>query len=298
MTDVNEMEIELVCAPSNRDGRDWQLPIKSIKKTATVDVNTFSRRLLTPNVVHQGSIGSCVGQSGRVVISDTEQNGNLDLSPMWIYKKAKKYDYWKGEDYEGTSISGACKALVKEGVCLESLWPYVPTEETHPELGAAEDAASRKIKSYYYVSVRDHKAIKNLLIKESLWVSLTLTDAFRGIRVDDDGMITPLDSDKAIGGHAVAIVGWTHINGELFWEIQNSWGTRWGDNGYCFISAKLLTHLSSSGAYSLVMNDEEHEERAIARRTPREMLRRVFNQWKTAAEDLYRWIKTKVLRRR
>ena len=33
-----------------------------------------------------------------------------------------------------------------------------------------------------------------------------------------------------IGGHAVLIVGW----GPGYWEVQNSWGTEWGENGGFF----------------------------------------------------------------
>jgi cathepsin B len=33
-----------------------------------------------------------------------------------------------------------------------------------------------------------------------------------------------------IGGHAVLIVGW----GEDYWEVQNSWGSDWGENGGFF----------------------------------------------------------------
>ena len=37
---------------------------------------------------------------------------------------------------------------------------------------------------------------------------------------------------QPVGGHAVEITGWGIQNGIPYWQIKNSWGTEWGDNGY------------------------------------------------------------------
>ncbi|KAJ8933055.1 hypothetical protein NQ318_000810 [Aromia moschata] len=36
---------------------------------------------------------------------------------------------------------------------------------------------------------------------------------------------------KALGGHAIRILGWGVENGTPYWIIANSWNSDWGDNG-------------------------------------------------------------------
>lgn len=37
---------------------------------------------------------------------------------------------------------------------------------------------------------------------------------------------------KALGGHAVKLIGWGVENGVKYWTIANSWNEDWGDKGF------------------------------------------------------------------
>lgn len=39
-------------------------------------------------------------------------------------------------------------------------------------------------------------------------------------------------SGRALGGHAIKVVGWGVEDGVAYWKVANSWNEDWGDNGF------------------------------------------------------------------
>lgn len=235
---------------SDPDPKDW---IHDSKITKSIDLESFSRRKICPKVKDQGRIGSCVGHSGRVVYGSADIFQKEEPSPMWIYKAGKKHDVWEGEDYSGTSIRGASKALQKEGCCFERFWPYVDTESTVAKEGARLDASYKKISSYFVIPCTDTDSIKSMLLDRPLWYAFMVHRHF--FSISSDGVVDSqkyLDSPKA-GGHAVALIGWKTINKKLYWEFQNSWGIFHGNLGCFFIEDVLFKKIiiNSIGPYYL-----------------------------------------------
>jgi len=268
---VDQTEYILNAVDGNVDGKDWMYPETATSSRSKSSIPTsareaFSRRKFTPRILDQGRLGSCVGQSGRVVFGGTPRNRPFDLSPMWIYRVAKMYDRWKGEDYSGSSITGGCKGLKAKGACLEKYWPYVEDETTDPKEGADSDAEVRKIHAYYRVDINKTETIKDLLVNESLWFSFIVYKDF--YKTGSDGLVPVENHTKSQkrGGHAVTMIGWKHINGELYWECQNSWSARWGNKGYFFLKDSLLKEILQSGPYYLVTRDEENKRLADERK--------------------------------
>lgn len=247
-----------------RDGdpenNDYILPPQSarfLSKTFSKNLpKQFSRRDQTPEVLDQGTLPSCVGFATTLVLEDSLQYRGMNLSPMWVYKKSKNYEEWEDNYYEGTSISAACKALKKEGVCVEELWPYSSSEDTYPLGAAYVDAPTRKIHSYYKILPQQVNTIKEVLQNQSLICSIVVNDNF--INTKRDGFVQNynyFETERSFG-HALALIGWKEIDGNLFWEFQNSWGVDYGDNGYCFIKADLFSQICMGGVYFLVTNKE------------------------------------------
>lgn len=62
-------------------------------------------------------------------------------------------------------------------------------------------------------------------------------------------------SHKALGGHAIKIVGWGVEGGVKYWKVQNSWNPYWGEGGYfrivrgadeCGIESQVVANSPSS----------------------------------------------------
>ena len=225
------------------DERDWELKEEMIANSENINLQEFSRRYLTPPVKNQGGIGSCVGHSGRVVYGDTLDFDGKEPSAMWIYKKGKIHDPFPGEDYSGTTIKGACRGLIKEGCCEEKFWPYLDDEDAPMLEGAAENAAQHKIDSYYVIPKQNHDLIKKTLLQETLWTSIKVNYEF--YYTPKSGIVNTekyLASSSA-GGHAIAMTGWKIIDGELYWEFQNSWGKSFGNDGFFYLESSLYEQI-------------------------------------------------------
>ena len=190
-------------------------------------------------VLNQGSEGACTGYglatvvhyllSTRKVVADCEP-----VSARMLYELAKRYDEWPGENYSGSSARGAMKGWHKHGVCSEMLWESRVTKSNKSQfqgLNAARtaDALRRPLGAYYRVNHKDIVAMHAALAE--VGILYATADVHAGWEdVEADGIIE--FSPKVLGGHAFAIVAYDFGG---FW-IQNSWGPKWGKDGFARIS--------------------------------------------------------------
>lgn len=247
------------------DVPDSEFKVKQVRSKSSSFPSEYSRDIVVP-VFNQGSIGSCVGCSGKVVSTDPNFKG-IDLSALWLYKRAQVFDRWKGENYSGTSIIGACRALLQEGICQESYYPYSTRSSSKAKEGALNDALTRRISNFYTMNLRGNtEKIKELIQKQPLWTSFHVHDNFYDL--DSDGFLKDEDgylSSTKKGGHAVAIVGWTYKEGKLYWKFQNSWGKYWGKRGFFYMSDELYRKISKGIYYVSFTGDSSIKESFLSK---------------------------------
>lgn len=184
-------------------------------------------------ILDQGRQGACTGYGLATVahyLLRTRQYkpDSTDVSPQMFYDMARRYDEWAGADYEGSSCRGAMKGWYKHGICRNADWPAA---KAAPSLTAAlaQDASQRPLGAYFRVNHTDlvamHAAIAEVGV---LYASATVHAGWES--VDSKGRIAP--SATLLGGHAFAIVAYDE---DGFW-VQNSWGPKWGYQGFGHLS--------------------------------------------------------------
>ncbi len=176
-------------------------------------------------ILDQGSEGACTGFGLAAVINylNRERGTKTRVSARMLYKMARFYDEWEGEDYDGSSVRGAIKGWFKNGVCTEKSWPNAPTPGTADYLTRTRqlDALKFPLGAYYRVLPRRtdvHAALNEVGI---VYAS---AETHSGWNDPATGEINYRASYKPGGGHAFAIVGYTDEG----FIIQNSWGEDWG----------------------------------------------------------------------
>lgn len=189
-------------------------------------------------VLDQGSEGACTGYGLATVANYllTRRKVVPDPAPVsarMLYEMARRYDEWPGEEYSGSSARGAMKGWHKHGVCSEAEWRsnHGATKDKRGGLNDARtaDALRRPLGAYQRVNHKDLVAMHSALAEVGI-VYATAGVHAGWERVDKQGDI-PF-TDELAGAHAFAIVAY---DAQGFW-IQNSWGPRWGKDGFARIS--------------------------------------------------------------
>ena len=237
----------LAARPDTVDFRDRMYQTSLVEVPRSRPLEDYLR--LEIPILDQGNEGACTGFGLATVVhyllrtrtlsgSAAERRGergfNLQqASPHMLYRMARRYDEWAGEDDDGSSARGAMKGWHKHGVCANKEWPTAGngTSDALFTDKRARDALDRPLGGYLRVNHRDivamHAAIAEVgILFATAWVHAGWSD------VKADGRIDPAHDKGNEGGHAFAIVGY---DASGFW-IQNSWGPKWGRRGFCHVT--------------------------------------------------------------
>ncbi len=198
-------------------------------------------------ILDQGQEGACTGFGLACVVNYLRwRSGGMSeklesVSPRMLYKFARRYDEYEGENYDGSSCRGALKGWYHNGVCLESSWPYGTGDDALPVAGWDVDSIERTLGVYYRI---DPKAITDLqaAIVEvgAIFVSSYTHKGWEKVKTSakaptSHATLPVIDYDgkpSRSGGHAFALVGFNRTG----FIIQNSWGVNWGAGGFAVIS--------------------------------------------------------------
>jgi hypothetical protein len=130
--------------------------------------------------------------------------------------------------------------VLKNWGCKPMMWnPWLAcnTLESMNEFNLAL-ASNYKIKEFYGLELDDNiiKTMKEALYhKLPLTIGMGLTESFTKIENDKTGLWKPSDTEKIAGYHAMSIIGYDDIKFGGSFEVMNSYGASFGDNGFVWI---------------------------------------------------------------
>lgn len=205
------------------------------------DVPTkFDSRDKWPRCVHsirdQQECGSCWAFAASGVLSDRfciASGGSINtvLSPQDMVSCDSR-----DHGCDGGSMVNSWSYLTNTGIVPDSCFPYTSGRgsvsscpRTCPATGDSFSSQKKKAKNFYHVTSNiESEIMKNGPVEAGMSV-------YRDFYHYSTGVYSHIYGDY-MGGHAVKIVGWGSSGSTPYWIVANSWGTRWGMQGYFWIT--------------------------------------------------------------
>ena len=205
---------------------------------------------MTP-VEDQGNLNSCTanaiaGAYEYLIKKHTAKP--FDVSRLFIYYNARRRDGSQDED-EGSVIQYGMEGLKKYGACHEQLWPYDEDSVLEKPTGQSYSEAARfKALDMQLVGVDLDQWKKALAEGFPIVFGCVLFSSF-----DDcvkHGGLVPMPSANEVkrgehGRHAMLCVGYSDVDNVFI--VRNSWGSKWGVSGYCYMPYDYLMSKKLNG---------------------------------------------------
>lgn len=201
----------------------------------------------------QGQIGSCTANATCSAVElICESTAPRSLSRLFNYYCSRDRDNLLGQD--GATLRSAIKAAAKEGLPLEEVYPYLPDiRDDKPPQSVYDIAALTRLLKYERIVVDPSssemfqlwKAVKSAISDGyPVVVAMRIYEQFLSLKgktqAEQNYMGVMLWNQvypfNHIGNHALVVTGYS---GDTI-ELENSWGTSWGDNGMGYIAATTL----------------------------------------------------------
>ena len=189
-----------------------------------------------PPVYDQGQLGSCTANAiaGALQFDEIKENKNGQSTPsrLFIYYNERVIEGTVKSD-NGAQLRDGVKAVVRQGICRESVWPYnISRFAVKPPALAYKGAAKDKA-THYLRLTQVANQLKGCLASGYPFVfGFTVYQSFEGPDVAKTGIVPmPRPSEAVLGGHAVCAVGYDDAQQRFI--VRNSWGPGWGMKGYC-----------------------------------------------------------------
>lgn len=219
----------------------------------------FNLKAYTPDVLDQGDFSTCVGwstayymrtimQAKKLGLKQVEAINAIAFSPTYIFERVKRSTDQQCQI--GTSISDALDYMKKGGVATLKCAPYAcGNAYTNCDV----EAVNYKIEGYNTLfelpstaSTEEKIAsIKSALVESQNAVVIGMWIPSSFFKATEVWNVAPGENiEKAVGGHAMAVIGYDDTRGDGAFLIVNSWGKKWGSSGFVWVKYKNLVEFA------------------------------------------------------
>ena len=221
----------------------------------------------SPYAGDQGDYGTCVGwataYAARTISeslafnrTDRQQTSENVFSPIYVYKRIAN----DPTGQRGSYISDALNLMKNQGIVKQ-----LPAEKTmsfrNISISMFQDAQRYPISGYVRLfSVR--RGVAGTIAERVLPVKKSLSEGkpvIIGMNTPDSffkakDLWQPTESSgRDHGGHAMCVVGYDDDKYGGAFEVQNSWGDRWGNGGFTWITYRDFVSFVDE-AYEIIEN--------------------------------------------
>ncbi len=228
-------------APGERPDHDAEPTLRA----APPPPPSWSLRDYIPDILDQSAANSCVGNAIPQALRASHIQQGIAApelaSRLFGYYNSRAYHGSKEAD-EGTYLRTFFQALNKFGFCAERHWPYdlahindmPPWSAYKAGLDQSSPTVYQRISSVGRARVDDVK--RAIAAGHVVCFGTDVTMAFASNQLGSAPLEPPGVGDEIAGGHAMCLAGY---DGDEF-DVVNSWGDGWGEDGWCRFSASYV----------------------------------------------------------
>jgi C1A family cysteine protease len=192
-------------------------------------------------VEDQGQSNSCTANAtvgALELLQRKAGNTFTDISRLFVYWNARHMADKQGEDC-GSFIHHAMASVLAHGACEESIWPFDLNQVLQqPSQDAYKNAGSHEAVQYARCNLGD-ATIQALAAGLPVVFGTYVPGRFYDEAGKTGQMPSPAEQpEPAASGHAMLIVGYDLPS--RMWIVRNSWGSKWGEQGYMRVPFKTL----------------------------------------------------------
>lgn len=210
----------------------------------------------------QGNLGACTAFGATELFDFVRKKHKLTNwlpSPLFTYYATRQLTNQTSVD-SGAPVRNALRSTIKSGVTMEKVWPYDIAKFTeNPPQEVWDDAEKHQTLEYLKVDDTDkNNFVKCLNEGYPFMFGLMLYESFKFTGFLSDGKVRIPDKtkEKLLGGHCMLAVGYqVDPDGKEYMIVQNSWGSYWGNKGYCYIPMEYFLGVDSFDFWTIRLTE-------------------------------------------